>query len=361
MGNDEQPSNNLFLVLGKYVDRQDENLLTQALVVLFNRVTNFRETFCALVENRVDGRHPAPNPRQLEATPQKRRHARGRDVLVDMDVSDRETERPVYLVESKLEAGLGPKQLQNYKAALKRLPKSVTLVLLTRHGIDQTLWQHAPSRTIWLSWSLVVEAAIEARKHLRESSFEYTLLKDFVHMTETKGIRPVPPMTTDAWRRLPILSRYILQNRGQTLDYRTVTATELAFQRLLAHRDSAWERTFSADRRWHPYQSIYDDDGALVLQVGYWRSRPRKNIQQSYIGLELECTANPKLYVVYGWQLGRKHPNYDACGPFEFSCPVEMSPGQTRKLFKERMPAATDSLRPRLARVIKRFVVSKYR
>jgi len=36
---------NLFLALGKYAARQDENLLTQSFMVLFNKVPSFRERF----------------------------------------------------------------------------------------------------------------------------------------------------------------------------------------------------------------------------------------------------------------------------------------------------------------------------
>lgn len=352
---DEAHCNNLFLVLGKYVERQDENLLTQALVLLFNRVLPFRKGLCNLLLERFSSGQISSE--SLFARSQVGRRAHGRRVLVDMEIYEGGSPSPLFLIESKLDAGLGPAQLKNYRSALKKLPPATRLVILTRHGADESLWKYTPRNTIWLSWPMVAEMAASAAQ--RASRIDQLLLKDFLAMAKLKGIPTVPRMTTDGLQRLGQFSHFSF-NKSSRTSHKTIAAVDVAMQRLQEHRDGVWESFFARSTVWRPYQSIYRFDGKYaVLQVGFWRSRPRRNVQQSYLGLELVCKEKPLLYVTWGWQLGRKHPRYQRGDSYEYD-EHAYSAGATRKVFRKPMPVANRILEKDLRRFARKFLRSRY-
>jgi hypothetical protein len=346
-------SRNVFLVLGKYVERQDENLLTQALVLLFNRVDAFRRAFCEQLIERAQTFDL--NADDLIAHSQVGRRIYNGRVFVDMEISTEGADSPLFLIESKLDATLGPQQLKNYRSALKRLKKNTRLVILTRGGIDESMWKYTPRRTIWLSWPMVAEiASLSAR---RASRLDQLLIRDFLYMTRLKGITTVPRMTTDSFGRLAMFSLFA-NDKSDRLNHKSIAAVDLALQRLIEHRDSALESLFAASGVWRPYQSIYKENGHTVLQAGFWRPGPRRNIQQSYIGLELICESKPRLAFVAGRQLGRNHADYKSDDGYKVST-IRLSARQTRRLFKLTTLEATKELEAVMRRRAKAFLRSK--
>ena len=352
---EEVASSNLFLVLGKYVDRQDENLLTQSLVLLFNRVEPFRHAFCGLLAKRFywDG-FDYSNLRARSQIAHKT--SRGR-ILVDIEICQRGQHAPLVLIECKLDSGLGPGQLNKYRSALRKLAGSARLVILTRYGVDDSLWKLTPRNTVWLSWSLVAElAAFSARRASRLDKF---LLKDFLSMASLKGIHTIARMTTDSIRRLEQFSHFTC-DKSQRLNHKTIIALDLAFCRLEEHRDSAWEGIFAPKGNWKPYQSTYKwKDRWAVLQVGYWRLNPRPHVRECYIALELVCSAAPRLIVVRGGRLAPTHARYKRQDPYvyqEYWCTA----AYTRRLLKMSMPQATKDFDAELRRIGRIFLKSAY-
>jgi hypothetical protein len=117
---------------------------------------------------------------------------------------------------------------------------------------------------------------------------------------------------------------------------------------------------FSRLRVWRPYQIIYKSDREAVLQAGFWRPRPRANVQQSYVGLELICSRKPRLYVVGGWQLGPDHPRYDREDPYEEMERYGFSVPETRQLFSMTMPKAARQIDAILRNRGAAFLRSRY-
>jgi hypothetical protein len=305
---DEVSSSNLFLALGKYVERQDENLLTQALVLLFNRVAPFRSALCRLLASRF--RVSLPSESELVARSQvSRRTTRGR-IVVDMEILRRGSSTPVLLLESKLDAKLGMGQLKRYSSALQLMSNSTRLVVLTRLGIDDKLRAHTPRNTIWLSWPMVAELAEASQR--RGSQLERLLLGDFLVMTNLRGIQSIPGMTIEGMRRLSRFSHFAF-TRSNRLSYITTEAVDIAFQRIREQRDSAWGSMLVEGHGWRTYQYIYRwDEGAYaVLAAGCWTPRPRKGVREAYITLEVACRSSPKLCVVCGEVLSPSHPKYE--------------------------------------------------
>jgi len=274
-----------------------------------------------------------------------------------MEIRREGSPTPLFLVESKLDSGLGIGQLKKYKSALAKLPKSTRLVILTRHGIDENLWPHTPQNTVWLSWSMVAEtASMSARRASRLDQF---LLRDFLAMAKLKGIHSIPRMTTDSLKRLQMFSLFSC-DKSSRLHHKTVSAVDLAMQRLIEHRDSVWESLFARAGAWRPYQNIYKlDNKYAVLHAGFWRPRPRRNVRESYIALELVCSAKPRLHVNWGWKLTPRHPRYDRDYPYEDREAYYPAPF-TRKIFKKPMPQATKELEGGLRRIGASFLKSRY-
>lgn len=360
MAADDAYSTNLFLVLGKYAARQDENLLTQAVVLLFNRVGRFRDAFCDLLIERSAGSRQAHDAMEMIAHSQVRRRSHGRNVIVDMEIRDKNRDTPLYLVESKLDSGLGAGQLRGYGTALAKLGKA-RLVVITRYGFDEALWNRAPRGTIWLSWPIVAEVAGMAAK--RASRLDQLLIKDFLDMTRMRGIAAVSPMTADAWQRLGKFSGFTLDAPGiRALGPRTLDAVALALQRLQEHRDSAWEGLLTRKAGWRPYQSLYKDkdrdSGCVVLQAGFWRKPPKAHVVETYLGLELQCTTKPQLSVVTFWHLGQGHPRYDPEDPYEeyHYYDYEETAAATRKLFRMDMSEAVADIRKRLRQIAQGYL-----
>ncbi len=313
---DEASSTNLFLVLGKYVERQDENLLTQALVLLFNRVPSFRAALCSLLASRF--RASLPSDSELVARSQiSRKAGRGR-ILVDMEILRRGSATPTLLVESKLDAKLGVSQLKRYSSALKLMSKSTRLVVLTRLGVEDKLRAHTPRNTIWLSWPMVAELAEASQR--RGSQLDRLLLRDFLAMTKLRGIRSIPSMNVTGMRKLSRFSSFAF-TRSNRLSYLTTEAVDVAFQRVREQRDSAWASLLVEENDWRTYQYIYrwDEGHYAVLAAGCWTPCPLKGVREAYITLELVCSATPKLCVVCGEVLSPSHPEYKRGSQLNYS------------------------------------------
>src|SRR5438552_878985 len=103
---------NLFLTLGKFVIRQQENLLTQGLATIFNSSPAFRRDFGALLASRrLDGRKADIRTSHAK-TQQSSNLGHGR-IIVDMEIADRNAASH-YIIEAKLEQFLTGSQLKKY-------------------------------------------------------------------------------------------------------------------------------------------------------------------------------------------------------------------------------------------------------
>lgn len=347
-------STNLFLVLGKYVERQHENLLTQALVLLFNRVTPFRKALCDQLSVRSGQKKIAADG--LIAHSQIRHTVGGGHILVDMEIYRSGSETPMYLIESKLDAGLGAAQIKKYSTTLKRLPRATRFVVLTRRGTDDSLRKIAPRKTVWLSWPFIAEIVALSAK--RASRLDQYLVKDFLAMVKTKGIETIPAMTSDSFNRLGKLSEFAF-NRSNGLLERDWSAVSLALRRLEEHRDGAWESIFSSSKNWKPYQGMYRDDDHIVLYAGFSQWKPSAKIRERFIALELHCSAFPHLGIEHGWYLSQKHQRYTRSNSLEYD-PKWVTTPFTRKLFKMDMPSALTYAESTLRGRAKVFLRSKY-
>lgn len=347
-------STNLFLVLGKYVQRQHENLLTQALVLLFNRVAPFRKALCDQLSARSG--QSKQSTESLVAHSQVRHRVGRGSILVDMEIFRSESNAPVYLIESKLDAGLGPEQIRRYSAALSKLSNTTRFVVLTRGGADDALRKIAPAKTIWLSWPYVAEIVALSAK--RASLVDKFLIKDFLDMVKLKGIKTIPAMTADRFNRLKKISDLAF-NRSNGLLARDWSAVSQALLRLEEHRDSTWESMFPSANKWKPYQGMYRSDNYIVLYAGFYQWKPSKKIRERFICLELHCDSNSYLEISHGWRLGPNHPRYQRSHQLEHDERSITTPN-TRKLFMMNMPRALEYAEPTLRHRANVFLRSKY-
>jgi hypothetical protein len=347
-------STNLFLALGKYVQGQEENLLTQALVLLFNRVAPFRKAFIDQLRKR-SGQKLVSND-DFIAHSQVRRTVGSGSIVVDLEIYWSGKPVPIYLVESKLDAGLGPEQINKYKAALTKLPRSTRFVVLTKRGTDDDLRNIAPSRTIWLSWPFLAELVELSSKHA--SLVNQLLIKDFLEMLRLKGMETIPPMTKESFGRLAKITDFAF-NPAKGLLGRDWNAVSLALRRVEEHRDEAWESMFSSADGWKPFQGVHKEDGHVLIHAGFYQWKPSKKIQQRFISIELHCTKHPHVQIIHGWYLGPKHQRYKKSESIEYEEGWITTPF-TRRFFTMDMPSALDYAEPSLRKRARVFLRSKY-
>jgi len=356
---------NLFLVLGKYVRRQKENLLTQAIVLLFNRVASFKTAFTSFVANRGGLPGARANPDKLAALSQQRKVGRERDVIVDMEV--RRGDEPLFVVESKLDSRLGETDLKRYRSLQNRWP-SVRCVFITKHGVDDSLRQEAPKDSIWLSWHEVSGLIQSSSKRTR--GLGKFLMNDFIDYARDIGIAPIPKMTAEYWFQLRRLSKFVLsglEGDPEMVISEAITAAEIALQRLRAHRDAAWQSSFRKEEWWRPYEEVrkeqdQKDNWWLTLSAGYWRGRKRNTrTVYSFVGLELWCRGEQaKLFASYGEKLAAKHRNYDRGDPFRAKDAHTWSAKETKRLFAADISDARQNTVQQLRTVSKKFLASKF-
>lgn len=346
-------THNLFLVLGKYVQRQDENLLTQSLVLLFNRSAAFRKHFWSRLG--AASAVPSISADDLRAHSQVSRNAHGKHILVDMEIRREGEDTPLCLIECKLDSGLGPGQISKYKSALKKIKGKATLVIITRYGVHEDLSAHVPKGTGWLAWSAIAELAQRAMR--QAPNLDKLLIRDFLDMLKSNGIEMLPPVTGRNWGRLKKLSRFALQESSHRLNYWSLAAAELAFRRLIAFRDAAWGGMLSEKGVWRPHQAAYkSDEGVVVLHASFYRMRPRKHVAETSLGLELVCEEKPKMYVM-GWEiLASSHPRYKRGESSREWVLGWYTPSDTRKYFAKPVADAVEAMRTEMRSFAKKYL-----
>lgn len=348
-------THNLFLVLGKYVQRQDENLLTQSLVLLFNRSDAFRKHFWSRLG--AASAVPSVSADGLRALSQVSRNAHGKRILVDMEIRREGEDVPLCLIECKLDSGLGQGQISKYKSALKKIKGKVTLVIITRYGVHEDLSAHVPKGTGWLAWSAVAELAQRAMR--QAPKLDKLLLKDFLDMLKSNGIEMLPPVSGRNWGRLKRLSSFALQESSDRLNYWSLAAAELAFRRLIAFRDAAWGGMFSERGNWRPHQAAYKfDEGVVVLHASFYRTRPLKHVAETSLGLELVCDEKPKMYVIEEEILAPSHPSYERGESYTRWERGWYTPSDTKKYFAASVADAVEELRAEMRSFAKKYLKS---
>jgi hypothetical protein len=347
-------NHNLFLVLGKYVQRQDENLLTQSLVLLFNRSGAFREQFWTRI--RAASAVPFAAPDGLLAFSQVRRNAHGKQIQVDMEIRRQADDVPLCLVECKLDSGLGVGQISKYKSALKKLKGKAKLVIITRYGVDEELSAYVPKGTGWLSWPVIAELALRATR--QAPKLDNLLLRDFLDMLKFNGIEMLPPVAGRNWGRLKRISRFALLENSHRLGYLSLAATELAFRRLITFRDAAWGGIFSEKGVWRPHQAVYKLEASVVLHASFYRLRPRKHVAETSLGFELECGEKPRMYIVRGELLASTHPRYKRGDSFSERELGWYTSKDTRKFFAQPVSDAVEAMGKDMRSIARQYLKS---
>lgn len=351
---------NLFLVLGKYVERQDENLLTQSFVLLFNRVSGFRRDFCALLARRSGGRLYLDPDAVLARSQVHFQLSRG-TLIADIAIGP-SNKTPSVLIEVKLGAGLGPRQLQKYREIVARHRSISQFVVITKNAVENELYASAPPGTVWLSWSLVAEIARRTAK--RAPRLERLLVEDFLEMIKTKNIPMLPPMRADEWRRLAMFSRFAMRGpqHAVNLHPNTISAVDTALQCLAILRDSAWESEFKKSDGWRPFLEGYkyseETEPFVTIGAGYSRRVKKKSIRRSFLTLELECRRKPRLVAFGGLLVTSAHKDYEAGGPStEY---YAWAPRDTAKVFRKPIYESIEAIHDRLSYASRRFQRSRY-
>jgi len=273
-----------------------------------------------------------------------------------MEVRREGEDTPLCLVECKLDSGLGPGQILKYKSALRKIKGRARLVIITRYGVDEHLSEHVPKGTGWLSRSGVAELAQRAMR--QAPKLDKLLLRDFLDMLKSNGIEMIPPVTSRNWGRLKRLSKFALVEDSQRLSYFSLAATELAFRRLIAFRDAAWGGILSEKGVWQPHQAVYKLDEIVVLHASYYRLRPRKHLSETSLGLGLECSEKPRMYIVKEEWLASTHPRYKRGDSFNERELGWYTPKDTRKFFAQPVADAVEAMRVEMRSFAKKYLKS---
>ena len=200
---------NLFLTLGKYILRQQENLFTQGLATIFNSSPAFRRDFGALLSSRrLDGRKLDIRT-SLAKTQQSSDLGHGR-IIVDTEIVGRDTADTHYVIEAKVEQCLTRSQLAKYRQYLQRRATRSTLVLLTKYEVNDELLPRLPKRTIWLTWMQLRELC----RKLKGSVVDRFLAQEFAEMLDENDIPSVDPISDGCWNKLRLFDEYA----GQSLN-----------------------------------------------------------------------------------------------------------------------------------------------
>lgn len=266
----------LFLTLGKYVQRQQENLMTQAFVAAFNHSNHFKKIFMELIERKdllksIDTLHAKSQ--------RSKSFGRGQKLIVDAEIYD--TDYPaqaIATIESKLEAVLGPKQLENYAKYLKKRPGQ--LVIITKYGVNPQLVSKLQRRsTIWITWGQF-SSFLHEKNH--QSKLDNFLVQEFINMLNHNGIRDVSNVSVAGWNKLKLVKKMILTEGDQSIHYDAIETIRLIMDRMIVFRDSVWESL--AEQNWKPYQRLYKyNDECVEIEVGFKYSYIEKRILKTYI------------------------------------------------------------------------------
>jgi hypothetical protein len=294
----ERCSANLFICLGKYVRRQDENLLTQALAALFNNSGRFRSDLL----HRLGGDAGVST---VAVTQPSRKLKDGR-IIVDLEIRKPKTEHPEFVLEAKVNAPLTEWQLKRYAEFLKKRRGKSRLVIVTASGIDSELKGLLPeSHTTWLTWAEIAEMAI---RPAHRSKVERMLCEQFYQFLQYRGIPMAPSISAGAFRKLSIFNRLVHGERD-SLHEGGIHAVETVAVRLQVFAETAWA---PLARGMNQFDRIYSyrDAGSVEICSGFYRSYPtRSAVAERYISIGVDCS-DLRMFVYGGWKLRRNHEEY---------------------------------------------------
>jgi len=350
---------NLFLVIGKYARRQSENLLTQNLAALFNHAEYFRKDFVSYVAARSARVEKSDGSGFLARTQCGKRLANCR-IIVDLEILESHpklgmpTPRTVFVVEAKLSAQLGPRQLKNYADYLREQGRNSQLVLLTRWGVDEALSQHIPKDTVWLTWTEIGELCASRRN---TSAVEQFIRKEFIAMLEENDISLVPSVSVSGWKKISLFNDFGTSKSSKHLHYDAFKVVNNLITRMRIHADYSWSSL--ASEGYKPYAHAYvtrdKDVPYTTIAVGFFCPGAKK-VYDRYVALELNC-ATQKLSVYGGWDIKKGHADYD----FDWEMVLhEWTPKATLNLFNQPIYKALAKNRSILNRGLKKFKRTKY-
>lgn len=351
---------NLFLAVGKYVRRQNENFLTQSFAALFNNAEHFRGEFISYVSER-SGQRRKVDPSALFARTQSGKKITVGRIVVDLEILKVRpqpgfpTPPTLYVVEAKLSAQLSESQLRNYGDFLKKRAPEAQMVLLTRDGIDEKLTPYAPKGAVWLTWGEVAEIC---KASVRTPAVEAFMRKEFVEMLEESGISFVPSISAVGWKRITLFNDFSTSRKTE-LNHDTFSVIDTLIERMRVHADNAWG-SLTADG-YKRYARVYvmrekGESPYSVVCVGFY-CQGKNAVYDRYLCLEIDC-ATRAMIVCAGWSLKKRHPQYD---PKEYEKSLyEWTPNGTFKLFKSPLQDAVNDAHAILHRCLKQFRGSKY-
>ena len=263
-----------------------------------------------------------------------------------------------YVVEAKVEQSLTGKQLGKYATYLKKRACGSTLVLVTKYGIDPELLPRLPKRTVWLTWMELREVC----RHLRGSTVDRFLAKEFIEMLDENDIPSVDPITIGRWKKLGAFHSYATSTAKNNLNWDAIETVARALRRMQVFAEAAWSELIKEGYR--PYKIVRkgipasDDDFAAwsFLLVGYERRRARGPVASTWIVLCLNC-ADLTLRVFVWRKLRKTHAEN---GDSDESERKQWSPKASRDLFRRPLHESLDKVLPDLRKALRNFRKTKY-
>ena len=353
---------NLFSMLGKYVKRQNENLLTQSLAALFNHSRVFQDDLFELFRSRSEDKGTGTTSVSCAVT-QKSQFLRKRRILVDMEIRCGDDPSPQYVVEAKLTAPLSPKQVRNYAEFLKRRRGKSRLVLVTKAGIDSELKRLLPKNTLWITWTEIAELAVRPAYRSKTERF---LCGQFYEMLKERGIPMVPSVTSGEYKKLELLNRFVESKSTKSLHKISIDIINNVMARMQEFVGHNWSKL--TDNGYKPYTRLYavrpsKNNGVKTphaeIEVGFYLWKKRKHVHERYICLMLECD-NMRLSVWGGWTLAKTHPEYNTDENRWGKYLKKWTLPQSRLLFKKPLTDAQMGIQTQLEKCLRQFKNSRY-
>jgi hypothetical protein len=351
---------NLFSVLSKYVERQNENLLTQSLAALFNHCPVFQKDLLDLFRRRSEGKR-SRTMGELTAFTQNSHLLKNYRILVDMEIRCGSDPSPLYVVEAKLTAPLSPKQARHYSEFLKRRRGKSQFVMLTVAGVDNELKKFLPKKTLWLTWTEIAELAV---RPAHKSKIERFLCGQFYDMLSERGIPMIPSLSFGEYEKLDFLNKFLASSSTKHLHKNSIDVINCVMARMQNFADVSWSSL--TDYGYKPFARLYAfrpsknngvESSFADIQVGFFRWKKRKQVYERSIYLGIDCD-DMRLYVYGAWSVGKKHPEYDADSWGKYL--KKWTLPQSRLLFKKPLPDAQREIQTQLEKCLRQFKRTRY-
>ena len=342
---------NLFATLGKYVEHQDENLLTQGLAALFATCKGFRQDFLNLLQKQSSTRTTPVSGEWTVRTQVSYRLQGGKRIVADLHIAQRIGRRPkTFLIEVKLDSVLGRSQASNYNKLIRKHSRDsvIQLVVLTQRQIDpQEL--DLPSDSIMLTWADVDHLLTRPGKR---SALERLLCVQYHEFLLSKGVYMSKPIRNEGSfkKKLERLNDFIV-HRKDSSNWDNLEIATTAMLRLRRLSQFGWGSL--TKRGCSPYSMmLLNEDSAgnpyVDLQVGYYRT-PR--------GIKLtEVTLAFRLNLKRGTLTIDIFRRVRGVGKEWLKNPIaEFSSRETAKIFAASLPESQKLLRKELENSLSKY------